>query len=62
MALALVSAEFASVVAMVALLVGIPVFVIGVIAITTAYFQYDAERYLESLETEEGEPPVDDGQ
>lgn len=55
---AFVSTDLLAVIAMLLLLVGVPVFVIGVIAVTTAYFEYDAERYLEELSTEEGDEPT----
>ena len=67
---ALVSAEVLGAIAMVALLVGVPLFVVAVLAVVSAYIQYDADRYLEELADAEGEstpepetePPVrDDG-
>ncbi|ELY48344.1 hypothetical protein [Natronorubrum sulfidifaciens] len=52
MSLALVSAEFLTAIAMILLLIGVPLFVIAIIAVVTGYLQYDAEQYLEDLETD----------
>ncbi|ELY51174.1 hypothetical protein [Natronolimnohabitans innermongolicus] len=62
MTLALVSAELLTVIAMLALLIGVPLFVVAVIAVVSAYLQYDAEQYLEELEAkgETGEAPADE--
>ncbi|WP_137288680.1 hypothetical protein [Natronorubrum halophilum] len=56
--LALVSTEFLIVIAMIALLVGMPLFVIAVTAIVTGYIQYDAEQRLEEFESDEGDVSV----
>ncbi|ELZ17720.1 MULTISPECIES: hypothetical protein [Haloterrigena] len=53
MALALVSTEFLTAMGLLVVLVGVPLFVLGVIALVTGYIQYDAERYLEELEAAE---------
>ncbi|ADB61484.1 hypothetical protein Htur_2607 [Haloterrigena turkmenica DSM 5511] len=53
MALALVSTEFLTAMGLMVVLVGVPLFVLGVIALVTGYIQYDAERYLEELESAE---------
>ncbi|NUB92870.1 hypothetical protein HTZ84_02635 [Haloterrigena sp. SYSU A558-1] len=53
MALALVSTEFLTAIGLLVVLVGVPLFVLGVIALVTGYIQYDAERYLEELEAAE---------
>ena len=52
MSLALVSAEFLTAIAMIILLIGVPLLVIAIIAVVTGYLQYDAEQYLEDLETD----------
>ncbi|SDJ54060.1 hypothetical protein [Natronorubrum texcoconense] len=53
--LALVSTELLTVIAMLALLVGVPLFVVGVIAVFSAYVRFDAEQYLEEVDASEGE-------
>ena len=60
MTLALVSGEFLIAMALLAVLVGVPLFVLAVIALVTGYLQYDAERYLEELEAADGGEPADD--
>ncbi|WP_436344595.1 hypothetical protein [Natronorubrum sp. FCH18a] len=54
MTLALVSAELLAVMAVLVLLVGVPLFVVAVIAVFSAYVQYDGERRLEELADDEG--------
>lgn len=53
MSLALASPEILTVVAVVALLVGVPLFVIAVVAVYSGYVQHDATRRLEELEADE---------
>ncbi|WP_339102932.1 hypothetical protein [Haloterrigena salinisoli] len=60
MALALVSPEFLTAVGLLVVLVGVPLFVLAVIAVVTGYVQYDAERYLEELEAADGGDSADD--
>ncbi|SIR62383.1 hypothetical protein [Natronorubrum thiooxidans] len=60
MVLALVSTEFLTAMAIVVVLIGVPLFVIAVIAVVTGYLQHDAEQYLEDLESDVS-PPDDDG-
>ncbi|QSW99537.1 hypothetical protein [Haloterrigena alkaliphila] len=60
MALALVSSEFLIAIGLLVLLVGVPLFVVAVLAVVSAYIQYDAERYLEELEGADGEESPDD--
>ncbi|ELY44925.1 MULTISPECIES: hypothetical protein [Natronorubrum] len=52
MSLALVSAEFLTAIAMIILLIGVPLFVIAIIAVVTGYLQHDAEQYLDELEND----------
>ncbi|WP_440764224.1 hypothetical protein [Natronorubrum sp. DTA7] len=54
MSLALVSTELLTVIGILVLLVGVPLFVVAVIAVFSAYVQYDGERYLEDLDADEG--------
>ena len=56
--LALVSAEFLTAIAMLVLLVGVPVFVLAVLAIVSGVLQHDADEYLESLETDDDGTPI----
>lgn len=49
----LVSTEFLTAIAMLVLLIGVPLFVVAVIAVVTGYIQYDADRLLETLEADE---------
>ena len=62
MALALVSTEFLTAMGLLVVLVGVPLFVLGVIALVTGYIQYDAERYLEELEAVEGVEAAEGGE
>ncbi|MXV60662.1 hypothetical protein GS429_00965 [Natronorubrum sp. JWXQ-INN-674] len=57
--LALVSPEFLTAVVMIVLLIGMPLFVIAVTAVVSAYIQYDAEQRLEELEETDGNRPPD---
>ncbi|WP_408958068.1 hypothetical protein [Natrinema sp. 74] len=59
MALALVSTEFLTAVGLLVVLVGVPLFVLAVIAVVTGYIQHDTEQYLEELETAEGVEAAD---
>ncbi|APX96640.1 hypothetical protein [Natronorubrum daqingense] len=54
MALAVLSSEALSLVSMLVLLVGVPLFVVAVIAVASGYIRFDAERHLEELEEGEG--------
>ncbi|MDQ2049573.1 hypothetical protein RBH26_03665 [Natronolimnohabitans sp. A-GB9] len=54
MGFAFVNPDVITAVAMLVLLVGVPLFVVAVIAVASAYLQYDAERYLEDLEADDG--------
>ncbi|SEH15719.1 hypothetical protein SAMN04487967_2209 [Natronorubrum sediminis] len=56
MALAVLSTEALSLVSIFVLLIGVPLFVVAVIAVASGYIRFDAERRLEELEEpEEGE-------
>lgn len=55
MTLAVLSTEALSLVSMFVLLIGVPLFVVAVIAIASGYIRFDAERRLEELEDEGGE-------
>jgi len=56
--LALVSTEFLTAIAMVILLVGVPLFVVAVLAVVSGVLQHDADEYLESLETDDDGMPI----
>ncbi|WP_247001982.1 hypothetical protein [Halosolutus gelatinilyticus] len=51
--LSFVSPEFLTAMAVLALLVGVPLFVVLVIAVLTGYVQHDATQFLAELEEEE---------
>lgn len=59
MTLALISTEFLIAIAMVVLLVAMPLFVIAVLAVVSAYIQYDAEHFLEDLADTDGDRAPD---
>ena len=58
--LATVSSEFLIGVALLVVLVGVPLFVVAVLAVVAGYIRYDAERYLEELEAPDGGEPADE--
>lgn len=53
---ALLSPDLLSILAVLVLLVGVPVFVVGVLAVVAGYIQHDAEQRLAVLSEEPQEP------
>lgn len=60
--LALVGPDLLSVLAVVALLLGVPVFVVVVLAVVSGYIQHDAERRLAELEDASRDHGVDESE
>jgi hypothetical protein len=57
--LSLVGPDLFSAIAVLVLLFGVPVFVVAVLAITSGYIRYDAERRIEAFEAEAESEEVD---
>ncbi|WP_049921236.1 hypothetical protein [Halopiger djelfimassiliensis] len=55
MALALLTAEQFTVLAVVGLLVGVPLFVVAVLGVVSGYIRYDAARRFEDVEAQTNE-------
>ena len=56
MSLGLLGPEAVRILVIVVLLVGVPLFFIGVVAVVTGYIRHDADRFLEELEEEYDDP------